>query len=131
MEHEAHATGLAEIPAVFIKIMPHICRRAVAVVGERLDDYGDAVGTIALVLQRFVVVGIAVAGGLFDDALDVVVGHVVSLCLGDGVLQLGVRRRVSAAALFDRHRNLTAHFGKNLGLLPVGFFLLAFNIVPL
>ena len=130
MEHEAHTAGLAEVPAVFVEIMPHIRRRAVAVIGERLDDYSDTVGAVALVLQRLIAVGIAVAGRLFDDALDVVVGHVVGLCLGDGILQLGVGRRVGAAALLDRNRDLTAHLGKNLGLLPVCFFLLALNIVP-
>ena len=83
-----------------------------------------------LVLQGLVVVGVALAGGLLDNPLNIVVGDVVGLGLGNGVLELGVGGGIGAAALLDRHRQLPADFGENLSPLAVGLLFLALNIIP-
>src|SRR3546814_20405557 len=49
---------------------------AVAVVGQRLDDHGDAAGAIALVAHLFVIVGTVAAGAALDGALDGILRHV-------------------------------------------------------
>ena len=66
----------------------------------------------------------------FDDALDVVVGHVRRLRLGDGVLQLGVDRGIGAAACFNGDDQLSADLGKNLGASRVVFALFLFDGTP-
>ena len=64
-----------------------------------------------------------------NAALDILVGHIGSLGLGDAVTQLTVGIGVSAA-LFYRYRHLTGHLGKYLGLGRIGSALFAFDIIP-
>ena len=109
--------------------MAHVARCAVAVVRQRLDHNGDAAGPVALVNDLFVVVGAGVAGGFFDDALDVVVGHVVRLRLGDDVLQLGVARRVGTA-LAHGDGDLATDLGEDLRAGVIGLFFLSFDGAP-
>ena len=73
--------------------MADLGRGALAVVGQRLDDDGHAAGAVALVGDGLVVVGVAGAERLVDGALDVVVGHVGGLGLGDDGGEAGVVRR--------------------------------------
>ena len=109
--------------------MAHVARGAVAVIGERLHDDGDARRAVTLVDDLLVIVRAAFARGLFDDAFDIVVGHIRRLCLGNDVLQLGVARRVGTA-LLDRHRDLAADLGKHLCAGVIGLFLFAFDGTP-
>ena len=111
--------------------MAHLARGAVAVIGQRFHDHGDAAGTVAFVLQRLIIIRVAVARRFFDDALDVVVGHIVRLGFGDAVLQFGVGVRIGAAALFHRHSDLATDFGEDFGFLTVGLFFFALDIIPL
>ena len=110
--------------------MAQIPRRAVPVVGQCFDDDGDAVRAVPLVLQSLILVAGALSSGFFDDPVDVVVRDIIGLGFGDGVLELLVRGGIRAAALLDRYRDLPAHLGKDFGLLAVGFFLFALDIVP-
>src|SRR5699024_6991592 len=127
--HEADAAHLAQIAAKLIKVVAHIGRGAVAVVGQRFHHDRHAAGAVTLI-GHGLVLGLVAALSALDDALDVVVGHAVGLGLADQRGQLGVGRRVGAA-LLDGHRDLTADLGKNLGAGAVGFFLLALDVVPL
>src|SRR5690606_9977560 len=70
---------------------------AVAVVGQRLDDDGRAAGAVALVRDLFVVDAFFLARAAPDGPLDVLVGHVHGLGVGDHGAQAGVARRVTAA----------------------------------
>ena len=108
--------------------MAQIGRRAVAVVGERLHHHGHAGGTVALVGDALVIVLFA-ALGLFDDALDVVVGDVHALGLGNEVPQLGIDVGVAAARLYA-HGHLTADLCEDLGALAVRLFLFPLDIIP-
>ena len=74
------------LPPNLSKVVAHIGGGAVAVVGEGFHDHGHAAGAVAFVGDALIVVVVALAGGLLDDPLDVVVGHVGSLGLGNGVL---------------------------------------------
>ena len=130
VEHEGHAAGGAQVAAEFIEGVAHVGGGAVAVVGKGLHDHGHAGGAVALVGHVLVVVGAALAGGLFDDAVDVVVGDVGGLGLGDGVPQAGVGGGVGAAALFYGHGQLTADLGEDLGLGAVGLLLLPLDVIP-
>ncbi len=72
----------------------HICRGAVAVVGEALDQEGDAVRAVALVHDRVVIDGLArKTGTALDRAIDVVVGHRGLLGLLHGIDQRSGCRR--------------------------------------
>ena len=63
--------------------------------------------------------------------LDVIVRHIVGLCLGDAVAQAGVEVRVRGAALLDGDRHLTADLGKDFRLFRVVRALALGNIMPL
>ena len=78
----------------------HLGGRAVLVVGEALDEQGDAVGAVALVHDRRVVDRLAgEAGAALDGAVDVVVGDRGLLGLLHGVDEGRVAREVGAAHL--------------------------------
>ena len=71
VEHEGDRPGLAEVPAALGEGRADVRGGAVAVVGHRLDDDGDAVRPVALVADLLVVLRVA-AGGLLDRPVDVV-----------------------------------------------------------
>ena len=73
---ERDGAGLAEIAAELGEDRAHLACRAVAVVGERLDDHADAAGAEALV-AHLLVVGAAGLQALLDGPLDIVLGHVL------------------------------------------------------
>ena len=90
-------------------------------------------GAITATSSNTSVAAVSVSGtqGLVDGALDVVVGHVGRLGLGDDGGQAGVVGRVAAAAGLDRHDHLTGDLGKNLGALGVSRPLGLLYVVPL
>ena len=66
----------ARFPAVFAEDVTHFTDRAVAVVGNRIDDHRHAAGAVALVHDLFVVDAFFFAGAATNGALDVVGRHV-------------------------------------------------------
>ena len=117
--------------AEFVKIMADLGCSALTVVGQRLHDDSNAAGAVALVGDRFIVIGIAGTQCLVDGALDVVVGHIGCLGLGDNSGQAGVVVGVAAAALLDGHDDLLGDLGECGAALGVGRPLGLLNIVPL
>ena len=81
--------------------MAQISSGAVAVVSEGFDDDGNAAGSVAFIGKRLIGLSVVFTGRLLDDALDVFIGNVVGLGLGNAVAQLGVGARVGAAAFTD------------------------------
>src|SRR5271156_7013840 len=75
VEHERDRAGLGKVAAALGEGRPHLAGRAVAVVGQHLDDDGDAAGAVALVAGFLIALRIA-AGRLLDGALDIVLRHV-------------------------------------------------------
>ena len=78
-EHVRDRAGGAQVAAVLGEDRADGAAGAVAVVGQRLDDHGDAAGPVAFVADRLVVLGVA-ARRLLDGPLDVVLGHVLGAC---------------------------------------------------
>ena len=109
--------------------MPQVGGGAVAVIGEGLYDYRHARRAVALVDDLLIFAAVVSAGGLFDDTVDVVVGYVVGLGLGDNIPQLGVIVGVGPAGL-DGHGQFPADLGEDLGPLLVGFLLFALDGAP-
>ena len=58
VEHEGHRAGLGEVAAGLGEIGAHVGGGAVAVVGQHLDDDGDAAGAIALVADLVIGLGV-------------------------------------------------------------------------
>ena len=108
--------------------MAQVGSGTIAVVGQGLHHHGDAAGAVAFVGDGFVVVLLAALSAL-DDALDVIVGHVQALGLGNQVTQLAVAGGVRAAHAHG-NADLAANLGEQLGLLAVGLFFLAFDVIP-
>ncbi len=118
VEQEAHAVAFAEIAAGLGEGGADVARGAIAVVGQRLDDDGDAAGTIALVAHLLVVLALAAASAALDRALDRVLGH-VGLAGGDNRaaqprIGVGVGQPVAR-----RGGELADQLGEDLGALFV------------
>ena len=113
-----------------MKRVPDLADGAVPVVGQRVDEDGDAAGAVALV--RHFVVGDAFffAGAAPDGPLDVVGGHVVLLGLGDDRAQARVHVGI-AAAVAGRDRQFLDEAREDLAALGVGRALLVLDGVPL
>ena len=111
--------------------MPHIGGGAVAVVGQRLYNNRHTGGAVALIGQRLIVVAAAGAQGFFDGALDVVVGHIGRLGLGNDGSQTGIVFGIAASALFDCHNHLLGNLGKGGRALGVRRAFGLLNIMPL
>ena len=82
IERPRNAVCCAHVSAVLIKVVANFACGTIAVIGHSLNDYGNAVRAVAFVNDLLVVVGIACTE-CFVDALNVIVWHVCSLCLGD------------------------------------------------
>ena len=112
-EHVRDRAGGAQIAAVLGEHRAHRPARAVAVVGERLDDDGDAARPVALVADRLVGLGVG-ARGLLDGPLDIVLGHVLGARGLDGEPQPRVHLGIGQAVP-DGHRDLARELGEQLG----------------
>jgi len=131
VERPAHAALRAHALAVLIEIVTDLRRGALAVVGQRLNDHGHTAGAVALVSNSLVVVGVARAERLVDGALDVVVGHIGCLRLGDDGRETGVVIRIARAALLDGDDDLLGDLGEGGAALGVSRALRLLDIVPL
>src|SRR2546421_7928119 len=130
-EQVRDAAGVGEVAAVAGQRGAYLGGGAVAVVGQALDEDGDAVGPVPLVLDRLVV-GAAglLAGAPLDRAVDVVVGDRVLLGLLDGVVEGGVTGRVTAAGP-GRDLNVLDQPGEQLAALGIDHGLLVLGRRPL
>ena len=128
-EHERYTADSSEISAELIKIMAHLACCSVSVVSKTLNDYSYAVGAVSLISDVLVVIFILAAGSFLDNALDVVVRHVVCLCLCDKVAKLAVVVRVRAA-LADNYCYLTSDLCEDFALNSVRCFLFTLDIIP-
>ena len=129
-EHEGNAAGCSQISAELIEIMAHIGSGTVLVVRQALHDNSHAVRAIALVYDGLVIVLVALSGSFLDDTIDVVVGHIVCLCLCDQITQLGICAGVRTA-LLNANRDLTADLGEDLALSSIRCLFLSLDVIPL
>src|SRR5688572_15002871 len=128
-ELEGHRSGLAQSSAIFGEGGADIRRGAVAVVGQRLDDDGDAAGAEAFVAHLFIILGVA-ALALLDGALDHVLGHALRLGREDG----GAEARIVIGigqALLGGDRDFAAQLGEQLGALGILLALAEHDVLEL
>ena len=72
----------------------HFGGGTVAVVGQRLDDQGNAAGTVALV-PHFLVIGVVATGtATLHRAVDPILGHILCPSRDDGRAQARIGGRV-------------------------------------
>ena len=131
VEGPGDAVCRAHVPAVLVEVVADLAGGAVAVIGHGLDDDGDALRAVAFVGDLLVVFGVARAERLVDRALDIVIGHVGRLGLGDHGRKLGVAAGVAAAAFLDRDYHFARDLGEGLRALGVGRALGFLYVVPL
>ena len=113
-------------------MVAHVAGGAVAVVGHGFDDDGDAARAVALVDNGLIRIALTGGSGLFEHALNVVVGHVGRLGLGDDGRQTRIVRRIGhAAALFDRDDHFLGNLGKRSCAFGVLCALGLLNVMPL
>ena len=103
-------------------------RRAVAVVGQGLDDQRAAAGAIAFVTDFLVIGGILGAGqrGL-DRAIDAVARHVVLARIDNRGAQAGIMLRVGRSQ-FTGNCNFAPQLIENLGFFGVAGALLVHDV---
>ena len=109
--------------------MAYLGGGAVTVVGNDFYDYCGTAGAVSLVGDLLVVYAAHFARGLLYGAGNVVIRHVVCLCLGYNVSELGVVVRV-ATALFNGYGDLSAYLGKDLTARIICLFFFIFDIGP-
>jgi len=108
----------------------HNCSRPVAVVGGCLDQDGHTRRTVALVGDFLEVLAIGPSGGLLDDPLDVVGGHVDRSSPRDGYLQHEVGVRLGTT-LPGSHVDFTGDLGEQGAPLGVDLAFAQADVVPL
>ncbi len=101
-EHPGDRTLGAEVAAVLGEGVANLADRAILVVGQDVDDDGDASGAVALVGDLVVGEALELAGAALDGALDVIGGHVLRLGGEDGGAEAGIAVRVAAAGSWRR-----------------------------
>src|SRR5882757_1258098 len=127
VEHVRHRARVGHVAAVAGHRGADLAGRAVAVVGQALDEHGDPVGSVALVRDRLPV-GAAglLARATFAGPLDVVRGHGGLPCLLDRVVERRVAVRITPAGargdldVLDQLREQLAALGIEVGLLVLG-----------
>src|SRR4029077_10970347 len=97
-EHEGYRAGLGKVSAILRENRPHLARRAIPVVSQRLNDNRHAAGPIPFVTDLVVALGVGTLRLLYS-ALDVVFGHV----LGTGCQDRGTQARIKC---WIRHAEL-------------------------
>ena len=114
-----------------IRIQDLLYGGPVAGVCQGRHDDGNAAGAVAFVGDGFVALAAAGAGSLLQHALNVVVGHVGRLGLGDDGGQAGVVAGINGtAALFHGDDHFLCDFGKCSGALGVLCTLGFLDIMP-
>ena len=90
VEGPGHAVGSPHVSAIFVKVVAHLTGGTVAIVSHGFNDDSDTLRTVAFVGNLFIVLGVACAEGLVNGTLDIVIGHIGSLGLGNDGGKLGV-----------------------------------------
>ena len=114
VEHERHRAGLGEIAAGLGEVGAYVGSGAVAVVGQDLDDDGDAPRAVALVTNLVIGLGIA-ALSLLDGAVDRILRHVLRTRRDHGRAQARVHGGVGHAEL-GGDGDFPRQLAKQLGL---------------
>src|SRR5690606_12265714 len=126
LEHEGDRALGAHVAAALGEGVSHVGHGAHAVVGQAVDDHGDAAGGVALVAHFLVLDAFELAGGLLDRALDHVLGHVRRQCLVHRRAQARVVVRIAPAGA-GGDADLADQLGENLAALGIAGVLARFD----
>ena len=130
IKHPADRARLTQVAAVLGKDVTNLRDRAVAIVGHRFNQQGDAAWTITFVRDLFIVDAFFFAGAATDRAIDRVVGHVAGLGVENGFAQARVSVRVTAAGA-RRDGHFLDELGKQFAALGIERAFLVLNPMPL
>src|ERR1700754_3313546 len=109
--------------------MANLADSAILVVGENVDDDGDATGAVALVGDLLVGDAFELAGSALNGALDIFRRHVFGLGRGDGSAQAGISVSVASAEL-GGDGDFLDQAGEDLSALGVEGALLVLDCRP-
>ena len=109
VEKECERAHCSEVSRELVENGTHVGHRSRGVVGERVDENGDSVGAVSLV-GHALVVALVFAHCVLNGALNVVVGHVFALGVGNDCAQVRVVFRLRSAFL-----NCNGYLFSNLG----------------
>ena len=128
-EHVRYASGAAETAAEFIEQVSDVARRAVFVVSQTFHDDCNAACRVSFIGKFFVIDAVEFARRFLDASVDVVVGHIVRLCLGDGVAKFAVGVGIGTA-LFYSDCDFATDFRKDISASRVAFTFFGLYVVP-
>ena len=132
IEAPGHAAAGTQIAAEFVEVVAHVACGTVTAVGHGLHDNSNTAGAVAFVGDGFVIVAAAGTGSLLQAALNIVVWHVGSFCLGDNGGQAGVVGGIgNAAAFLNGYDELFCDLGECSGALSILRTFSFLNVMPL
>ena len=111
VEPVAHRARGGKVAAIFAECGAHIGCGAVAVVGQCLNDDGNAAGTVAFIAHFVITFGVT-ADCLVDGALDVILGNRLRLGGVHRKTKTGVHVRIG-----HPHLRRDGNFARKLGKL--------------
>ena len=94
-------------------ILTNVAGVASSVVGESVNKHSDAVRSVSLI-SNLLVVALVLAHSVFDSPFDIVLGHVLTLGIGDDSTQSRIVLWFRSAGL-DSDSYLFAYLGKRAG----------------
>ena len=97
------AAGRAHVAAALLEDLADFAVGAVAVVGEDIDQDGDAAGSETFVREFVEADAIEFAGAFLDGAFDIRVWHRHAACVLNGDAQADVHAGIAAAVLGRDH----------------------------
>jgi len=118
LEHEGDAVALRHGAAMLVEGGANLRGAAVAIVGERFHDDGDAARPIALVAHFLVIGRILAAGAALDRTLDGIPRHIGGARRGQGGTKAGIHVGIGQAGA-RRGGQFADQLGEDLGALRV------------
>ena len=113
VEHEGHRPRFGQSAARFREIGADFRCRAVAVIGQRLDDDSNATGRIPFIADFLVILGVATRR-LLDRALNIILRHVFRTRRLNGGAQARIHGRIGQAK-FGGNQYFACKFREHLG----------------
>ena len=113
VEKESQRPHRTEVAIELVEDRTHIADGTRGVVGEGIDEYGDTMGAVAFI-GHGLVLALVFTHRVFDGTLNIIFGHVLTLCRCDDRTERGIRFGLRTAG-FNCHSDLLADLGKCTG----------------
>lgn len=129
-EHEGHASGTADVAAIFAEDDAQVVDGPVLVIGNNLNHEGCSAGTKSFVNGFFDDVTGQFSSPLLDSAVNIVRGHVYGFGSLDGTAQAGVGVWIASAA-FGCYGEFSGHFAEHFAFPGIDAFFDMLDFGPL